>query len=165
MNTEQTNQTVPPGAKFPDFSAEQKAILQQIASTPEYQTSNGFKWSQAFRDHPEWKEALLTSQGRPLSHLWHASRSLKNGNMPNRPFHIKQRKAAARKQQRKVELKVVGRGPYKKKRKAWWIERGLPHPSAQKAVETLPEPAARGAEPVNYCPHCGAHRSHFGNRA
>jgi hypothetical protein len=163
MNTE-TNQ-LPAGTKFPDFSEEQKAILNQIATTPDYRASNGFKWSLAFRDHPEWKQKLLTEQGRPISHLWHASKELQSGTLPDRPFryHIN-KKRGRRAMSRKVELQVVKRGGHKK-RKAWWIERGLKHPSTKNVESGLPEPATRGPEPANYCPHCGAHRSHFGNRA
>lgn len=175
MNQE-AQQEVPEGAKFPDLTDEQKVILQQIANTPSYHTSVGFSWALAFKEHPEWEKILLTDQGRPISHLWHMSRALKNGTIPGRPFPLKKSSRGPYKK-RRVEVEVVGRGPYKKhKSGGWWVRKGLPHPASAEArrlkvqrvdevsefVRKLPTTSVPA---TTFCQHCGAHRSHFGNQA
>lgn len=157
--------------KYPDFTEAQKQLLRQITETPSYRhTNGGIAWRKALRDHPEWKEELLTKDGRPEYVLWHVAKALKNGITPDRPFYKSSYKR--RRKKRNVELVVVnksdGRGKWKRKKKAWWIEKGLPHPGSPEAKRIK---AATTVTPVampvvsNFCPACGAHKSHFGNRA
>lgn len=156
--------------KYPEFTDEQKAIFKEIVDNPAYRTKNGFKWTQAFKDHPEWKQKILTDQGRPMSHLWHLSKQLQNGSAPVRPFY---KKPYVSRKARNVELVVVHkRGAYKKRKVAWWIKKGLPHPSSAEA-RALRAPVAEAVRRLpttsvaatTFCPHCGAHKSHFGNQA
>lgn len=174
MNEEQTiPQPQPRGGqqKWPDFTEEQKAILLEIANTPAYCTKVGYAWRLAFKEHPEWEQILLKDQSRPMSHLWHASKELQNGGTPARPFTYIDTKR--KNKRRKVALMVVKRGKYKKRVKWPGIEamqRRKAEIAAEKLAEKLLPDSATFSEkssPVAgaFCPHCGSHRSHFGNQA
>lgn len=161
------SEELPATQTYPDFTEEQRAILQQIANTPAYRTRIGFSWSLAFKEHPEWEKILLTDQGRPISHLWHASRELQNGKMPARPFtHAYKSKRKKGRGQRKVKLvkvrdKYTWPGVEAMNRKRAEL-RAARDSDVREMVRTLPTTSVAAA---TFCPHCGAHKSHFGNQA
>jgi hypothetical protein len=176
MNEEQTiPQPQPRGGqqKWPDFSEEQKAILLEIANTPAYQSTRGYAWRLAFKEHPEWEQVLLKDQDRPMSHLWHASKELQRGRAPMRPFY--KETVTKRRKKRNVELVVVKRGKYKKRAKWPGVEAMNRKRAEMKAakVAAAGEQATRPSAALptgdyqlsSFCPHCGSHRSHFGNQA
>ncbi len=157
--------------KWPDFTEEQKAILLEIANTPAYQSTRGYAWRLAFKEHPEWEKALLTDQSRPMSHLWHASKELQSGRAPVRPFTYVDMKRGHNKGTRNVKLVMVKRGKYKRKAKWPGIEamqrrkaelKAARHAEVDQLVKELP---VRSVAATTFCPHCGSHKSHFGNQA
>lgn len=149
---------------YPDWTPSQQELLRHIYTQFGDQTAGPgrkqLKWSRAFAEHPEWKEQLtLLPDGshRPDSHLWHTAKQLALGMDIDRPAGsviYKQMRAG----------KPVTRRPYRKR--AWWIEKGVPHPgsAAARAARAVNSPLPTvgvplQAETLHFCPQCGCNLS------
>lgn len=158
-----------------EWTEEQKALLLHITNNYKRANNTQIGWRKAFDDHPEW-EAILLAGGRPFFHLWHASKSLLKGVVPDNLYAAKKeqkRANSAARYQRMKKLKareVKPHKPHHMSREGRALRAAAAAREIAAAANGMPTPpkpmpvATKPVAPIRHCPDCGCDLTPY-NRA